>query len=271
MTASRTTPLSGNGATYVGRVKEEVEALAQFSNCPLTSLAGVNTITATALYALDMNRAGQKFSFLPPAPNTGNVTLNIDGKGALPVRDASGNELPAGYFSTLRLETVINMGTEFRLTMNPGSSGGPTLLRAVFAYTKTSGVNGGANVGGSVRTRYPFNTVISNTIPGMTLDAATNIGRISAPARAYGNVFAAMLILRNISDAADVPGCVGPSMYCNSGGTVSLFGKATFAATKSLDLQYATANGTANGLGNAVGESGGTAEIYGVIEFTSYG
>jgi hypothetical protein len=56
----------------------------------LTSVAGTNTITATAQAPFTAYAAGQKFHFLAAATNTGAVTLNLNGIGAQAVTKGPG-------------------------------------------------------------------------------------------------------------------------------------------------------------------------------------
>lgn len=284
MTANRRTLAPSNtagaiaGTDLMEDINDEVSGLWRRAAVRLTSVAGTNTITASAEVPLLANESGNQFWFTPANSNTGSVTLNVDGRGALPLRDASGNALPAGYLSASRIETVINLGTEFRLTMpNLAGAAGSTILRALVAYQQPTNTHGGSATGGA-RTRYPFNTIISNTIPGLSLDAVTNIGRLTVPARAFERIEArctfnnvqASIFLRNISDAADVTGIARVSM--NDKGAAQFTLKTTLAAAKQLEVQYYCASGQAtDGLGVKTNDAGGAPEQYGFIEFTSYG
>jgi hypothetical protein len=275
MTVTRILPTSGSGAAYMAKVKEEVEALWAAASCPLTGAAGTNTITAQALYPLDANRAGQKFTFLPANANTGAVTLNIDGMGALPLTDETGAALPAGRLSPSRVEQIVNMGAQFRLLASGGSGSAQTLLRAVFALQQPKGTHGGSATG-AARTRYPFNATVLNDIPGLSIDTVTNIGRLTVPAGTF-DIEARCLFygtghggiyLRNITDAADVTGLVRSSMI--SPGHAHLAGKATFAVSKQIEIQYYCNNSRAtDGLGIAINDGGNAAEQFGWIEFRS--
>ena len=267
-----------SGSAALEDINDEVSGLWRRAAVRLSSVVGTNTITASCEVPLAANESGNQFWFTPANSNTGNVTLNIDGRGALPLRDASGAELPSGYLSASRLETVINLGTEFRLTMpNFAGAAGSTILRALIAYQQPTNTHGGTATGGA-RTRYPFNTIIANTIPGLSLDSVTNIGRLTVPARTYEKIEAqatfnnvqASIFLRNISDAADVTGVARVSM--NDKGSSRFTLKATFAAAKQMEVQYYCASGQAtDGLGVKTNDVGGAPEQYGFIEFTSYG
>jgi hypothetical protein len=267
-----------DGTDVMESILTEVDGLWQHALVPLTALSGTNSISASCVVPIAANRVGHQFSFLPPAANTGNVELNVDTRGALPLRDASGAELPSGYLNPARLETCINMGAEYRLTMPNAGLSGTTTLRAVLALQQATNVNGGSATGGT-RQRYPFNTIISNNIPGLSLDTVTNIGRITVPARAYDRIEARCLLydvganniyLRNISDAVDVSEQV--SITNRSEGPSACLVRTTLAATKQMELQYYCASSNAgDGLGRPVNDPGGRPEQYGFIEFISRG
>ena len=92
----------------------------------LTSVAGTNTITATAPAPFTAYAAGQKFHFIAAAANTGAATININGAGAKAITKQGatalvGNEIVAGAAYIL-----IYDGTEFQLSGGVGSSGGAT-------------------------------------------------------------------------------------------------------------------------------------------------
>lgn len=282
MTADRSWPSSGSGTAVLAALKEEGEACSLRSPTRLTAVAGVDTITATATLGITANAAGHIFLFVPAGANTTGPTLNVDGRGALPVRDQSGNALAAGYFSSSRIEGVINMGTEYRVLWTTAPASGPTVLRAAFALKFAKGTNGGSVTGGSVRTRYPFNASLYNTIPGLSLDTVTNIGRMTVPARDYRRIEArctfyntdeTMVILRNVSDAADVATMARMSKTLGSG-VAWTGGYASLAGSKTIDLQYSAVTAQAtNGLGRPVNDTAAgptTDEMYGVIEFESY-
>ena len=79
-----------NGTTTLNDISAKVEPLYRYALIPLINVAGSNTITANCRVPLLVAEAGNQFQFLPFAANTGAVTLNIDARGAKPLRDASG-------------------------------------------------------------------------------------------------------------------------------------------------------------------------------------
>ena len=267
------------GTSGLNDISSKVEKLYRFALIPLINITGTNNIKGDCRVLLYATEAGNQFQFRPGATNSGNVTLEVDNRGSKPLRDASGAELPSGYLSASRIETCIDMGTEYRLTMvNASAASGATILRAVFIYQQPTNTFGGSVTAGA-RTRYPFNTVISNTIPGLSLDSVTNIGRISVPARAFERIEArcsfhstnaTAIYFRNISDAADL-GNQAPLPIYDRGQALNTV-KASFAATKNIEVQYVCgANPGSEGLGYKVNDPGSRPECYGAIEFTSYG
>lgn len=92
-----TTPGAIDGDAYLDAVQEEVTGLWDRSIITLTAVSGTNTITATATPALTGALGGNmNFILKPAATNTGAVTLNINGGGAVAVVDAEGGALAAG-------------------------------------------------------------------------------------------------------------------------------------------------------------------------------
>ena len=99
MAVDRLTPTVGpkTGTAYGAEVNEEVSALWDRAVCTLTAVAGTNTITATCSPAFTSGLVnGMMFILKPAATNTSTVTLNINGGGAIAVRDAEDGALTAG-------------------------------------------------------------------------------------------------------------------------------------------------------------------------------
>lgn len=85
-----------------------------------SSVAGTNTITATLFPTITQYFGDMVLLIRPANPNTGPVTLNLDGVGALPWRTPSGAEHASGDLST-SLEYWVKLNsakTEFR-TISP--------------------------------------------------------------------------------------------------------------------------------------------------------
>lgn len=93
----------------------------------LSSVAGTNTITASSAITITAYTAGQHFNFIPANTNTGAVTVNIDGVGAINLykRSSTGlvalvaNDLPANCVAS-----VVYDGTQLELlNVRPYSHG----------------------------------------------------------------------------------------------------------------------------------------------------
>ena len=81
----------------------------------LTSVAGVDTITATAPLALAAYSAGQNFRFVAAGANTDTVTLNINSLGAKAVVKHGATVLTAGDIPAGSIAEVTYDGTQFQL------------------------------------------------------------------------------------------------------------------------------------------------------------
>lgn len=83
----------------------------------LKSVAGTNTITATAPLSLAAYAAGQRFTFIPAATNTGATTLNVNSIGAKNVY-RNGAALAGGEIVSGSPAEVVYDGTQFQLVGN---------------------------------------------------------------------------------------------------------------------------------------------------------
>jgi hypothetical protein len=79
----------------------------------LGSVAGTNTITATADPTIASYADGQCFTLVPASTNTGAVTLNIDAVGAIAVLTAGGSALAAGLLVAGRPYHLVYEGGSF--------------------------------------------------------------------------------------------------------------------------------------------------------------
>lgn len=114
----------------------------------LSSVAGTNTITATAPNAPTAYFAGQTFRFVAAGTNTGAVTLNIGGLGAKAVTKSGTSAMDAGDIVSGAVVQVTYDGTQFQLVS--GAGGGAKAGGAIYEntttinddYTLTTGKNG---------------------------------------------------------------------------------------------------------------------------------
>lgn len=81
----------------------------------LSSVSGTDTITASAPAAITAYAAGQRFSFVASATNTGAVTLNINSLGAKDVTKRGTTALAAGDIASGQIVVVEYDGTRFQL------------------------------------------------------------------------------------------------------------------------------------------------------------
>lgn len=93
----------------------------------LTSPSGSNTITATAPLAMIAYAAGQRFSFIPAASNTGAATLNINSIGAKSILRNGSMALVGGELPINSVVLVEYDGTQFQL-LTPVQSGNNALI-----------------------------------------------------------------------------------------------------------------------------------------------
>ena len=102
---------------YIRAVSAFVRQLRDGKEFPplLSSVAGTDTITASAPAAITAYAAGQRFSFVASATNTSAVTLNINGIGAKSVTKDGATALAAGDIASGAVCVVVYDGTQFQL------------------------------------------------------------------------------------------------------------------------------------------------------------
>ena len=101
-----------------GTVASDAARLSQVQNSGTTtliSITGTDTITGTVSPTLTAYTAGQVFSFVVAATNTGAVTLNINSLGATAVTRTGAVALVAGDMVTGQIAVVEYDGTRFQL------------------------------------------------------------------------------------------------------------------------------------------------------------
>lgn len=125
------TATGGISSTNVQAAIAELDTSVQNSDyVTLGSVAGTDTITASASPALTAYATGQTFRFVSSGANTGSVTLNINGLGAKNVYKASASgpvALTAGDIQgSGNVVQVTYDGTQFQVSSGTGSGGGAT-------------------------------------------------------------------------------------------------------------------------------------------------
>lgn len=105
----------------------------------LSSVTGVDTITALVTPTISAYAAGQRFTFVPAGANTGAATINISGLGAKAiVKGNTGAALIAGDLVATAPFTIVYNGTSFFLqtvvaTANPTATVGPAAVNGTAA------------------------------------------------------------------------------------------------------------------------------------------
>lgn len=102
---------------YIRAISAFVRQLRDGKEFPplLSSVAGTDTITASAPAAITAYAAGQRFSFVASATNTGAVTLNINSLGAKDVTKRGTTALAAGDITSGQVVLVEYDGTRFQM------------------------------------------------------------------------------------------------------------------------------------------------------------
>lgn len=114
-----------NGTNFLDQYAAFMAALMDTSVMRLTTVAGTDTITATAepvTIPTAGYSTGMKFTFVPANNNTGAVTLNIDGAGAKSVVAANGGALSADDLDNSTRYLIEYDGTNFVVLLSQGST-----------------------------------------------------------------------------------------------------------------------------------------------------
>lgn len=126
------------GAAYADQIAQRLKSLFDGSCFPLTSVAGVDTLTATLDPAFDADVlvTGMRFTLTWPADNTGAMTLNINATGAVPVLDASGAAMIAGAAVSGTRAMLEYVGGDFRV-LTSGVGSGAMATPQTWTYTSS--------------------------------------------------------------------------------------------------------------------------------------
>lgn len=94
----------------------------------LASVAGTDTITASATPDIAAYSAGMQLVFTPAATNTGAATLNIDSLGALDILRYGGEAIHAGdLVSGIPAYVILDSGADDFILLNPQNVGARNL------------------------------------------------------------------------------------------------------------------------------------------------
>lgn len=142
----------------------------------LTSVSGVDTITAAAPISMTAYATGQKFSFVAAGANTGAVTININSIGAKDVTRQGSTALSAGNIANGATVVIVYDGTRFQLVAG-GSFGNGDLVAANnlsdVANAATARANLGVAIGSDVQA-YDAQTSKDNTARTQTIWVPAN-------------------------------------------------------------------------------------------------
>lgn len=87
-----------------------------YSFIPMTVTGGsADAIAVSAQVTMPVGPLRGLFLLAPSAPNTGPVTISVNGGEALPVTDHDGDPLEAGYFAVNRPQMMLFTGASFQL------------------------------------------------------------------------------------------------------------------------------------------------------------
>lgn len=174
----------GTAADNYATVKQVQGALTTH----LTGIAGTaDAITGNATPNPSAYVAGQRFTFVAASANTGAVTLNVSGLGAVAVTRNGSFPLVAGEIQTGAITTVTYDGTRFQVSNNTRDIPGGTVLAFFQAFAPigwtqiathnnkamriVSGAGGGS--GGSVAFTTAFvSQAVSGTVGNTTLNSS---------------------------------------------------------------------------------------------------
>jgi hypothetical protein len=247
MTLNRKTPTTTTdpggitGAAYATQVAEEMLDAAN-RGVNIFTVTGTNTLVATGTPpVLAAMAEGQKVWLQPVAANTGAVTFNPDGTGAVAVLDMDGNALSGGELSTTRaVEGHIDSTGALRLT---GGINASTADNKYAILTNTRVGAGGSMTGGTWND-LAINTKDADTI-GLTFSAPT----FSVPESRNYDISAVVgfedadsvyLRLYNITDAVAVAGLYSPAGRFDTAGitiTAQALGRVALLTGKSYKFQ----------------------------------
>jgi microcystin-dependent protein len=200
-TATANLPMGGFKHTNVanGTARTDYASLGQAQDNAadwLTTVVGVDVITALSIPAFTIYTAGQTFRFISAGANTTNVTLNINSLGAKAITKSGTTALVAGNISSGAAYEVVYDGTQFQLIgiFNGGSiSKGINTSRSsitqnattmdLFALSNTIDGTGSAVTitaianapqAGATRTLYPITSTVIVNNAMFALDGGAN-------------------------------------------------------------------------------------------------
>lgn len=231
------------GTQFLTQYGALVDALIDTAVLRLASVAGTNTITASAEpFEVPSSGlvSGMKFTLVPVNNNTGAVTLNVDSRGAKDVLGADGSALSADALVDGTRYLLEYDGTDFIII----------------------GAVGGAGAASASRTVYDTTTVWDNTLPATTLVMVELWGAGGGGSTSNGGGGAAYAVA--FYEAGDLPSSVTITVPAGgaggAGGTTG--GNCTFG---SLLTAYGGAGASANPGGGGGELAAGSLAVGGAV------
>ena len=145
-------------------------------NSQLTSVAGTNSITASATPALTAYATGAIYSFIAANTNSGAATLSIDGLTATSITKNGSVALSAGDIQSGKMMLVEYDGTTFQLVNNI-VYGGSITNGNIVSLTSPLGV---ANGGTGASTLTSNNVILGNGVAAVQFVAPGSSGNVLA-------------------------------------------------------------------------------------------
>jgi hypothetical protein len=121
------------------------ELMAAMRRWQAASFGGIESAGTQPAYTLTSGQTfaayenGMSFAFLAHASSTGNVTLNVDGKGAVAVRDSRGNQLGSGDIVAGGIYFVVKVAASWRLVGHLAAASVATLASNTLSQAYTTG------------------------------------------------------------------------------------------------------------------------------------
>ena len=143
----------------------------------IATVTGTDTLTGSLTPAIAAYAAGNLFSFVAAATNTGAVTINLNSLGAKSITKQGTTALIAGDITSGRVQLIEYDGTRFQL-LNPSSSTGTGA--AVFATSPTL-------------VTPALGTPSSGNLGSCTADGTNGVGYINIPQNSQSAAYTTVL------------------------------------------------------------------------------
>jgi hypothetical protein len=116
----------------------------------LTSVAGTNTITATAPFGMTAYATGQRFTFIAAGANTGATTLNLNSIGAKAITKNGTTPLVASDIASGQAIEVVYDGTQFQLINVSALTGVSSFSAGSTGLTPSTATTGAVTLAGTL-------------------------------------------------------------------------------------------------------------------------